>query len=122
MSNKIENPRENGGERKPISRRDFLKLAGFTGVSFFTRLPFELGHHLEASELKEDSSWREGVYLLLKDVFESEVETTGTFVQLKNGSSFWLNILDGNSTEIVIDPAIILKKIKKKNKNLDSIV
>lgn len=84
-----EKPRERNTPPSPkFTRRDFLKkmfkAAGF-GLYISSKIPFGPHRELEASQLKEQADWKGGIESLLKDVFESPVETAGTFVKLQNG-------------------------------------
>jgi hypothetical protein len=125
-SNSNSNSREEKSkpENNEISRRKFLKIALTAMASSLLPDSGFLLSSVEASELKENNNWQEGVKALLKDVFESEVETSGVFVQTKNGKGCWVNIQDGDISKILISSKEVLKEIQnlKLNHEISKII
>lgn len=97
---------------KKVSRREFLKAAG-AAVAGLALSDFSLlSKTLEASELKEDLDWKNGIASLFKDVLESKVETSGVFIESTNKKHCWKNIQDGQLTQIAVDPKKIVEEIQ----------
>jgi hypothetical protein len=125
-SNSNSNSREEKSkpENNEISRRKFLKIALTAMASSILPDSGFLLSSVEASELQKNENWQEGIKSLIKDVFESEVETSGVFVENKTGEGCWVNIQDGDISKILIYPKEVLKKIQdlKLDKELSKII
>jgi len=110
---------------KLLDRRKFLKMAGGALAGLALSDVSLLSKALEASELKESLDWNEGISSLLKDVFESKVETAGVFIESTDKEHSWKNIQDGQLAQISVDPKQIVEGIKSlgiQNKNIAKII
>jgi len=98
-----------------VNRRDFLKIAG--GIIGGLLLPgFNLSKDkAESSELKETLDWENGVEALLKDVYESPVETSGVFVETIEGNQQWINIEDLEKRQGAIYPKKITEQLNSRD-------
>lgn len=79
------------------TRREFLGLLGkgAVGVAVLTQIE---ARPVSSIEVKEGMGWKEGIAALMKDVFESPVETDALFLQKNDGVSIFFSGKDGEKT------------------------